>query len=50
MSSNFFILHTNINGLENKFDLLYEFLTGLDWSSTKTVVGIIPVTDLYIKK
>ena len=38
MSKNFNIFHTNINGLENKFDLLYEFLSNSD--SDFDIIGI----------
>ena len=38
MSKNFNIFHTNINGLENKFDLLYKFLSNSD--SDFDIIGI----------
>ena len=36
--NNFNIFHTNINGLENKFDLLHEFLSNSD--SDFDIIGI----------
>ena len=48
MSKNFNIFHTNINGLENKFDLLHEFISNSD--SNFDISGITETSQKSNKK